>query len=246
MMWSAEAAARFVLSHMADENGLVCGTYMKDPGGPAFLADWANMTNGLLALFEATRNLDWLEKAKILADGMLRLFVDDRGFSMTPKGGEQLLMEPRDTYDGAMPSGNACAVLALQRFHWLTGEERWREALEKALAALLPSATGSPPSHIHLLTAILGESIPHRQVIIVAPPNSKDAEDAYQSILRLFEPFSTVLWYDGTREMDAEMPLLTEYKSDTAFTAYVCEGFRCKAPVKTLKELYEELSITPD
>lgn len=240
---SAEAAARFVLGRMADENGLVCGTYLNDPGGPAFLADWANMINGLLALFIATRSLSWLEKAKTLAEGMLRLFADEGGFSMTPKGAETLLMSPRDTYDGAMPSGNSCAVWALQRLYRLTAEDSWHEVLEQALNALLPSAENSPPSHIHLLTALIGESTPHRQVIIAAPADSADAAEVYQYINLLFDPFTTVLWYDGSREMDAVLPVLADYKTDKPFAGYVCENLTCKPPVFAVEELIESLGL---
>ena len=240
---SAAAAARFVFSRMAEENGLVCGTYLNGTGGPAFLADWTNMTNGLLALFAATRDIEWLKNAKMLADGMLRLFADKSGFSMAPKGAETLLMAPRDTYDGAMPSGNACAVWALQRLYRLTGEEKWREAMQTAVDALLPSAESSPPSHIHLLTALMGESIPHRQIIIAAPSHSTEAADAYQKIIRRFDPFSTVVWYDGTSEMEALLPSVAGYKSDKAFAAFVCENYNCKAPVFTPKELFGALNI---
>ena len=144
---SAERAARFVTIRMVDAEGLSCGTYLNGPGGPAFLADWANMTNGLLSLFTATRRTEWMEQAKRLASGMLRLFTDEQGFSMSPKGGEQLIMAPRDTYDGAMPSGTACAVTALQRLYRLTGEDMWREALESVVGVLVPMAeseTGVP------------------------------------------------------------------------------------------------------
>ena len=243
MVESAEAAARFVLSRMAEENGLICGTYLNGTGGPAFLADWTNMTNGLLALFAVTRDLEWLKHAKTLADGMLQLFADDKGFSMTPKGAEALLMAPRDTYDGAVPSGNACAVWALQQLYWLTGEEKWREAMQAAVEALLPLAESSPPSHIHLLTALMDESIPHRQVIIAAPPDSTEAADAYQKIMRGFDPFTTALWYDGTSNMETLLPSAAGYKSDKAFAAYICEDFKCKAPVYTPNELFEALNI---
>ena len=238
---SAEAAARFVMAHMADDGGLVCGTYMNGRGAPAFLADWANMANGLVVLYGATRRLEWLEKAVTLADGLLRMFADDSGFTMVPKGEQELFMTPRDTYDGAMPSGSACAVWALLRLYWVTGEDKWRSALDRALTALLPMAESSPPSHIHLLTAVLCESVQHRQVVLVAPTDGVDAAKAYESLNRRFDPFTTVLWYDGSDRMATVQPVLNGYKSFGAFTAYVCENYKCKPPVHSLTELFEML-----
>lgn len=243
LVGSAQAAAQFVLSRMADGNGLACGTYLDGPGGPAFLADWANMTNGLLALFAATRRPEWLKKAKWLARGLLRLFADEQGFSMVPKGAETLLIAPRDTYDGAMPSGNACAVMALQRLYRLTGEDEWREAFQSAADVLLPMAMSSPPSHIHLLTALLDESVPYRQVIIAATPDNVDAADAYRMISKRFDPATTCIWYDGSPEMSSALPTRAGYKTEKPFAAYVCENFVCKAPVFSKKELFSDLGI---
>jgi uncharacterized protein YyaL (SSP411 family) len=238
---SAERAAKFVMSQMADKNGLVCGTWLDKPGGPAFLADWANMTNGLLALFTATRNIVWFEKAKMLATGLLDRFADEGGFSMTPRGAEMLLTAPRDAYDGAMPSGSACAVMALQRLWRLTGEDRWHEALQASVSALMPLAVSSPPSHAYLLTAILLESAPPRQVIIMAAADNPEALFAYKELGQRFNPFTTVIWHDGTEEMKNALPMLEAYKSDKPFTAYVCENFTCRQPVFSCETLFSEL-----
>ena len=239
---SAEKAARFVMTHMSDMDGIFCGTYLNGPGGPAFLADWANMANGLLTLFTATRKPKWLEKARALATGLLSRFTDERGFLMSPGDGEALLTIPRDTYDGAMPSGSSCAVTALQRLYQLTGEEEWGAALQKAVDALLPMAESSPASHVHLLTTLLAGYQPHRQVIILAPPESTAASDAYQMLCSRFEPFTTVIWHHGDEVMEKTLPMLKGYRTDRSLAAYVCENHTCKAPVFTKEELLKVLN----
>jgi len=238
---SAVRAARFVMTHMADEQGLVCGTWLTKPGGPAFLADWANMANGLLSLYAVTRDIAWLEKAKSLAEGLLQRFADANGFSMTSHGAEALLIAPRDAYDGAMPSGSSCAIRALQRIWRLTGEEKWQEAYNDAIQALLPMAESSPPSHAHLITTALIEQEPPRQIIIAADADSAEAASAYRALLRRFDPFNTVIWHDGSRAAQEAMPFLKSYNADKPFTAWVCENRVCKKPVFSADELIQSL-----
>ncbi|MGI5920042.1 MAG: thioredoxin domain-containing protein [Christensenellales bacterium] len=241
---SAVRAAKFVMTHMADEQGLICGTWLTKPGGPALLADWANMANGLLSLYTVTQDIVWLEKAKVLAEGLLQRFADSDGFSMTSHGAEALLIAPRDAYDGAMPSGSSCAVRALQRLWRLTGEEKWQEAYNAAIRALLPMAESSPPSHAHLITTVLiGQEAP-RQVIIVADAGSAEAALAYRALLRRFDPFTTVIWYDGSRAMQEAMPFLKSYNTDKPFAAWVCENRVCKKPEFSAEELIQ--SLPPD
>jgi len=238
---SAARAARFVMTHMADGKGLVCGTWLTRPGGPAFLADWANMANGLIALYTVTRDIAWLEKAKVLAEGLLQRFADADGFSMTSHGAEALLTAPRDAYDGAMPSGSSCAVRALQRLWRLTGEDRWQEDYNAVIRSLLPMAESSPPSHAHLITTVLIEQEPPRQVIIAANAGSAQAASAYNLLLRRFDPFTTVIWYDGSRAMQETMPFLKSYNTDKPFAAWICEDHVCKRPVFTIEELIKSL-----
>ena len=234
---SAQRAADFVLTHMTNDAGLTCGTYMNGPGGPAFLADYAAMANALLALFKATRKLEYLEKTKALATQLLALFRDDSGFSMTPPNAEALFMRPRDDYDGATPSGSSSAVLALVSLAHITGEPEWQDAADSAVRDLLRMAAASPPSHTYFLYALLLHVTPHRQIVIAAAADNTDAARAYAALTAQYDPFTTVIWYDGGEQTDRVLPHDTQYKTDAPFAAYVCENFACKQPVYSVDEL---------
>ena len=234
---SAQRAADFVLTYMTSDAGLICGTYMNGPGGPAFLADYANMANALLALFKATRKLEYLEKTKALATQLLALFRDDSGFSMTPPDAEALFMRPRDDYDGASPSGSSSAVLALVSLAHITGEPEWQDAADSAVRDLLRMAAASPPSHTYFLYALLLHTTPHRQIVIAAAADNADAARAYTALSAQYDPFTTVIWYDGEEQTDRVLPQYAPYKTDAPFAAYVCENFACQQPVFSAEEL---------
>ena len=238
---SAQKAADFVLAYMTNDSGFICGTYMNGPGGPAFLSDYANMANALIALYKATRKPEYLEKTKALVTQLLALFRDDSGFSMTSPNAEALFMRPRDDDDGATPSGSASAVLALVSLAQITGEPEWQDAADNAVRDLLPMAAASPPSHTYFLYALLLHITPHRQIVIASAADNADAARAYATLTARYDPFTTVIWYDGGEQTNRVLPHYAQYKTDAPFAAYVCENFACKQPVYSVDELLSSI-----
>lgn len=46
------------------------------------------------------------------------------------------MVRPKETYDGAVPSGNSMAALVLLRLSRYTGEDHWKEAADRQLEFL--------------------------------------------------------------------------------------------------------------
>ncbi len=241
---SAQRAADFILNYMMNEKGLICGTYMDSLGGPAFLADYANMAVAFATLYTASRKTDYIEKAKLLASQMLKLFRDKNGFAMTTADFEALFMLPRDDYDGAIPSGSASAVMALVKLYQITGEALWLDEADNAINVMLPLTYASPLSHMYLLTAMMLKNVPQRQIVISSPASCEDAAYAYETLLRRYDPFATVIWYDNSAEMNNALPHYEQYKTDAPFAGYVCQNFACQQPVYSVNELIDLVQAT--
>lgn len=243
---SAKKAADFILLKMMDKN-CIYGIY-KDgkTSTKGFLADYANMINALLAIYEATLDIQYLQKAKAMAGEMILLFWDEeeRRFFMTKSGEEELFMRPKDEYDGAMPSGNASAIMCLVKLCNLTSDSHFRQTLDSAIGAFLTKANAAPGSHIHFLSSLLIKAQPHRQIVLVSDKENEEAIRAYKTILSNFMPFSTVIYYDKNDEMSKVFPELAQYKTTASFAGYVCANFACKNPVYSCKELLSDLGIT--
>ncbi len=240
---AAQKAADFVIAHMVSEDGSVSTIYGKP--GSGFLADHANMACALDRLYTATLNIRYLEQALKIAERMVHCFLEsgeDRFYMAEAENGE-LFMRPRDEYDGAMPSGTASAMMALSRLVHLTGNEKLKKVLKSALAAFSATAKDSPASHVHYLSVLLSQLIPHRQIVIVAHPDDHEAVDAYRRICAQYMPYSSVIYYDQSEAMDELMPDLKSYRTDKPFAAYVCEDFTCGAPLHSAKELLLRLKV---
>ncbi len=141
-----ERAAHFVLERLGtDEGGLrrsyIAGQARED----GVLDDYAFLGDGLLALYRATGDPRWLERASALADTMLEHFEDKQrgGFYLTVEN-PRLLLRPRSFEDGALPSGNAVALRALRFLGDVTGEPRYAEAAGRTTQVLAGSLERAP------------------------------------------------------------------------------------------------------
>ncbi|MEU0570677.1 thioredoxin domain-containing protein, partial [Nonomuraea sp. NPDC005983] len=106
------------------------------------LEDYADVAEGLLALYGVTGETRWFHLAATLLDAVLDRFADGAGgFYDTADDSERLFQRPRDPTDNATPSGQYAAAGALLTFGALTGSARHREA---ALAALRPVSVLAP------------------------------------------------------------------------------------------------------
>lgn len=113
---AADKAARFLLTKHRDPSG---GLYRASRQGvkkyAGFLDDYAFFSQALLALHEATGNIEWKQHAAAIAVLMLQRFVDDRygGFFFTQAGDDELIVRQKASQDSPLPSGNAIAAMVL-------------------------------------------------------------------------------------------------------------------------------------
>ena len=204
-------------------------------GAPAgVLEDHGCVASGFLSLVQATGDAVWLERARrLLDDAIARFRAPDGGFFDTADDAEALVARPRDPADNASPSGLAALVHALVDAHALTGEGRYRQVAEEALATVATLAEKAPRfagwSLAAAQTLVTGGPL---EVAVVGPPGA--ARTALARRARR-HPGAVVVEADGPRD---DVPLLagrTPLGGDPA--AYVCRGFVCERPVSTVAEL---------
>ena len=135
---AAEKAATFLLKRMRNEHGELLRTYRADQAKiPAYLEDYAYVTQGLLTLFETTRDEKWLRAARTLCDEQVRLFWDEdsKGFFFTSQNHEALIARTRNAFDAVLPSGNSVSVRNLVRLASYSADQRYRELARQTLKA---------------------------------------------------------------------------------------------------------------
>jgi uncharacterized protein YyaL (SSP411 family) len=197
------------------------------------LEDYGCVAGGFLSLAQATGDVRWLTAATGLLDTALRLFMaPEGGFFDTAFDAEALVTRPRDPSDNASPSGQSAMVHALVTAHALTGDGRYRDAAEGALATVVPLMTQAPRFAGWSLAAAATMLDGPLEIAVVGPAGP--ARDALAAHARRL-PGAVVVVADDARD---DIPLLRGRTAvDGRAAAYVCRGFVCERPVTSVAGL---------
>ena len=237
---AAGRAAGFIGKHLKDGNGRLLARWREgEAAHPGKLEDYAFYIWGLLELYGATFRMDYLEEAHALAELLLEFFFDREqgGFYPYARDGEQLITRTKEAYDGAMPSGNAAAALALSRLARLTGEARWREAADLQLSWLAGAVRGYPAGHSVALLTLLEELWPTAELVCAAERTPPELTAFLREEPR---PSLTVLMKTPADEarLAALAPFTAAYPIPAAGARYfLCRGKACASPVESIEEL---------
>ncbi|MCH7908345.1 MAG: thioredoxin domain-containing protein [Candidatus Hydrogenedentes bacterium] len=249
---AAERAGNFILKDMLREDGTLLHTHRHgDSRLPGYLDDYAFFANALTDLYEATFDVAWLEAADRIATTMIEKFWDtDRGgFYFTGSDHKNLLVRTRPTYDGAVPSGNSIAALALLRLSKLLDSEEYYDKARVLLESNQSALTQAPRGYLKMLCAVDYLLYPPKEIAIAGAAGSEGVEMLLSALHAQFIPNKVVAFVDpadsGAEALGNAVPLLAGKKlvSGNA-AAYVCENFACKLPVTTPEQLLKQLDVT--
>jgi len=154
---AAADAQTFIEKNMWIDGRLAVSFREETAAGRGFLDDYANEIFALLALYQVTEQAGYLEQARRFCDQVLEEFYDKEngGFFMYGDANEQLILRPKETYDGAVFSGNSAMAYNLVRLYILTGEERYRDLADQQLRFMAAEAEPYPAGHTMYLAALL-------------------------------------------------------------------------------------------
>ena len=195
------------------------------------LEDYANLADGLLALHAATFDERWFRDAQALMEVVLAHFADPAGgFFDTADDGEPLMVRPKDVQDNATPSGNAMATTVLLRLAALTGEARYRQAADRALAMVGPLLARYPTGFAQWLCALETATAGFAEVAIVGALDDPGTLQLVRTATRGYAPFRVLAVAEDADS--SAVPLLHHrFALHGRPTAFVCRDFACRQPV---------------
>ena len=244
---AAERAAGFVEKNLRDKKGRLMKRYRLGKAGLSpHLDDYSFMVWGLLNLYEATFDTEYLARAIEFTDIMNKDFSDENGgFFIGSKDAEKLMVRAKDSYDGAIPSGNSVAVMNLFRLSKITGSTQWVDLADKALKAFSKQARNSPTGFSHMLTGFMFDLKDPKELVIVADGDAPETQELIQQIRGNYSPNKVVLFKDmSDPDPLTEIASWTKAHSmmDGKPTFYVCENFACKRPTTNIKTVLNYLN----
>ncbi|WP_019629466.1 thioredoxin domain-containing protein [Actinomadura atramentaria] len=236
---AAEEVARLVLDVHRDGARLVRTSRNGEAGANAgVLEDYADVAEGLLALYGVTGDAALVDAAGDLLGTVLDRFADDAGgFYDTADDAEALFRRPQDPTDNATPSGQFAAAGALLSYAALTGSARHRDAAVRALAPARPLAARHARFAGWGLAVAEALAAGPLEVAVVGDPADDATRALHRAALLASSPGAVVAV--GT---SGGVPLLAgRAQVDGVPTAYVCRDFACRLPVTTTAALAAEL-----
>jgi uncharacterized protein YyaL (SSP411 family) len=239
---SARGAARFLLDHLIVDGELRHG-WKDGRAGPvgAFQDDYAALIGGLVDLFEATLEPCWLAAAVDLADSMIKRFWDaegEGGFFYAEEGRSDLIVRTKNPYDGATPSGNSMAALALLRLAALTDADRFHDCAEATLSAYASLLERAPTACCLMACALYQYRGGALELTVMG------VAEARQPLLRAvhdrYLPNRVISGADTEADGQAAdlLPLLRQRPAapDGGARAYVCRDSTCSAPLEDVSQ----------
>ncbi|MFH1647646.1 MAG: thioredoxin domain-containing protein [Chloroflexota bacterium] len=249
---AARRAADFIFNNMVGPDGRLLHRFRDGEAAiPAHLDDYAFLVHGLLELYEATFEVDYLERALELNRQLLEHFWDGEngGFYFTADDAEKLLLRQKEIYDGAVPSGNSVAMLNLLRLARLTADLDLEDKAAAIGRAFYESVNHMPSAHTQLMSAIDFAAGPSYEVVVAGESGGEDTQKLLRAIGRAFVPNKVVMLLPAETDSPGIKRLAPFTGQMTALegkaTAYVCRNYACELPTTDVGDMLKRLDAAP-
>jgi uncharacterized protein YyaL (SSP411 family) len=204
---------------------------------PGLASDYVHMIRAGLALYEATGEGAYLERALTWQGDLDRHYGNPTtgGYFLTADDAEGLVVRPNATTDEATPNPNGIAAQNLVRLALFSGLDAWRRQADRLFDGLLPIAAENLFMHVSLLNAL---DLRLRAAEIVIAGSGPRAEELAQVALK--QPFveRIVLRAPTAAAVPPSHPAQEKIRAtkETA-AAFICVGERCSLPVTATHEI---------
>ena len=229
---AAETAYRFVADTMQADGRLFHSHRDGRTKHSATLDDYAAMARAALVLHEVTGDSDCLARARGWVDALDAHYwdADGGGYFLTADDAEALIVRTKSADDDATPSGNGLAAEVLARLWLVTGETRYRDRAEAAIAAF----SGQINRNFFPLATLMNASEllqQGAQIVIAGEPGADDTRALHAAAIRAPAVARAVTIVPPGTALPPAHPAHGKGPVGGKAAAYVCVGQTCSLPV---------------
>ena len=194
----------------------------------AFLDDYALLMTAFLDLYQATFDIEWIEKTKLLCDYALLNFYnsDTRMFDYTSKLDPPLVARKAEYTDNVIPASNSSMARALYALGTLTYNRDLLDMSEQMLNNILDQVASTKylSFYSNWMQLLIDKiSMPYEIAIV-----GQDAIEKRNQLALNYIGNSLIL---GTQK-EENLELLKSKYMDEVTMIYVCQNKVCKLPVE--------------
>ncbi len=222
----AQACLEFILERNVKDGELHARYRDGHVAYKAYLDDYAFLVWALIEMYQATFEDIYLKRAEKLAREMVDRFwdPDGKGFFLTAKDAEELIVRPKEVFDGAVPSGNSAAIMDILRLSHLLEAEDLGKLADEAISQMLPELMANPMAYSHLLSAVDYAAGGALDIRIAGRRDDPAVQAMISYVRRLYLP-------NGLVVLEDEIP------KEGRPRAVICRQFTCGAPIYSVDEL---------
>ncbi len=225
--------ADFILTKMKNEAGLFRNYKEGNATINGFLDDYAFVIEGLIALYQATFDIKWLNEAKSLVDYSIHNFMDTESgmFYFTSKNDKELIARKMELMDNVIPASNSTMALSIRKLGMYLDDKNLESIALNMLHTIKDKIKtyGSAYSNWAILLQNEAEGWVEIAITGVDWKNKRTELDEY------FIPNAILL--GGEIE---NLPLLVG-KSGKSTAIFVCKNKTCQLPMSEIKDALELL-----
>jgi uncharacterized protein YyaL (SSP411 family) len=206
---------------------------------PGLASDHAAMVRAALALYEATGEHGYLERALAWQGTLDRHYTNHAtgGYFLSADDAEGLVVRPGATTDDATPNPNAIAAQNLVRLAVFSGQHAWRDQADRLFDETVASAGENLFAHLALLNAL---DLRLRAAEIVVAGEGAHADALLATARKL--PFLDRIVLRASTALPASHPAQAKIKAAKEAAAFICVGETCSLPVTQPDEIAKAMA----
>jgi uncharacterized protein len=238
LLAEAGRTASFLKQHLYDKtsNTLLRRYRERKAGLAGQLTDYVFLVDGLLDLYEASQEPQWLAWAETLTRRQLELFWDDKeGNFFDSVADPDIKVRMRGGYDGAEPAGNSVAARNLLRLAQLQNRPQWQQMARRLMESFSEVINQYPPALPLMLTAWRQIDTEPTHIVIAGERGAEDTEALLRVAATTPSGPRLLLLADGADNQAYLAERLSFVQGAVPLhgraTAYVCSDFTCRMPV---------------
>ena len=211
------------------------------------IEDYAFLIWGLIELYQLTFDLTYLEEAIKLSNYQINNFWDSdhKGFYFYDINSEDLIIRPKEVYDGAIPSGNSVSAYNFIRLSKLLKNEKFEDIANQTMNAFGSRINRYGYGYTMMLHAIDYHLGPSYEVIVVGNKNDTKTKSILNEVYRSKNLNKIIILIDPDdhEKINKIIPFSEFYlnikSSDPK--AYICKNYTCDLPTSDLEQIKKQL-----
>jgi uncharacterized protein YyaL (SSP411 family) len=244
--WTEAAikAFDFVVKALGDGDKLAHSWRAGKRGHAGFADDYAHMARAALALWEATGEQRFLDRAAGWTHVMNENFWDGvmGGYFTTANDDDPLIVRTRPIYDQTQPPANSVMIGVLSRLFMATGEAVYNDrggSLLRGLANEGMRVFVSMASYFNNVEFAAS----NLQIVVVGPLNSSKTLELVQAVHGRSLPNKLLTVVPPDRDFPIGHAAFGKKMENGMPTAYVCQRGACSAPITNAVTLSQLLAL---